>query len=68
MTVYPLPDVMLVGSDPEYLDTGFYNYHHPITTTTNNNNGGETVGMGGSSGDGSGCCVISPVSKPSQNE
>ena len=51
MTLYPLPDLMIVGLDPEYLDTGFDN-------NTESEVGGRTVG----------CRVVSPASKPSQNE
>jgi hypothetical protein len=50
MTLYPLPDLMIVGLDPEYLDTGFDNIDSEV--------GGRNVG----------CRVVSPASKPSQNE
>jgi len=53
MTLYPLPDLMIVGLDPEYLDTGF-----------DNTEVGEVVGGGRNVG----CRVVSPASKPSQNE
>ncbi|OEU21492.1 DNA_pol_E_B-domain-containing protein [Fragilariopsis cylindrus CCMP1102] len=51
MTLYPLPDLMIVGLDPEYLDTGFDN-------NTESEVGSRNVG----------CRVVSPASKPSQNE
>merc|ERR1740133_252045 len=50
MTLCPLPDLMIVGLDPEYLDTGFDNTESEV--------GGRNVG----------CRVVSPASKPSQNE
>lgn len=53
MTLYPLPDLMIVGLDPEYLDTGFDNTE---------------VGEVGGGGRNVGCRVVSPASKPSQNE
>jgi len=69
MTVYPLPEVLLVGLDPEYLDTGFDNQVEDLSSTTTTNGGQTEIGMGGSgAGAGSGCRVISPASKPSQNE
>ena len=67
MTLYPLPDLMIVGLDPEHVETGFDQQYY---TDTNMNT--DTYVGGNDSGGGVNChcCrVVSPASKPyPQNE